>query len=133
MANLTSNTASLQEILAKVNALPEAGGGGSSGGGNTGASTVIMTVEFDNFHIIFNDGTGWAHDYSMAIFGEEYTIANGSVIVISAYSEGDVYADVTGGVNTLTLEPTYAFVVNGPGSLHLYEEFSIGGGDGVGG
>lgn len=32
MSNLNNNTAQLEDLLAKVNALPDAGSGGSSGG-----------------------------------------------------------------------------------------------------
>lgn len=51
MSNLTTNTASLQEILDAVNALPEAGGGGSSGGS---VKTCTVTITYEE---VYGSGT----------------------------------------------------------------------------
>lgn len=45
MANFTNNTTQLQNLLAKVNALPEAGSGGGASGGSVDTCTVTIITE----------------------------------------------------------------------------------------
>lgn len=94
--SLTSNTTSLQDILAAVNALPDAGSGG-------GASVETCTVTFGFRSLMSEDGTEICHylDGSMQPQSVDWstlptiTTIKGSIITLYGWSSNSGMTNAT--------------------------------------
>lgn len=76
MSQLNSNTAALQEILATVNALPEAGGG--SGGAEIETCTLTINC--------YPDYAAYVSVYGAMVYdGEKISVASGGDLTASQY------------------------------------------------
>ena len=109
MSQLNSNTAALQEILATVNALPEAGGG--SGGAEIETCTIVFA---DNdagalgtaYVTVLQDGAITVIETPALVMYSSYTVENvvcGSAVTVEM-PEG-MPTDVISITNLLTLRP----------------------------
>ncbi|MBE5800050.1 MAG: hypothetical protein E7321_08900 [Clostridiales bacterium] len=85
--SITTNNTSLQEILAKVNALPEAGGGGSSGGG---VETCTVTFVYEEVY-----GSGTIIDGAIPVIKSDGSL--GHVILSELDAKSERIPNVTNG------------------------------------
>lgn len=94
--SLTSNTTSLQDILAAVNALPEAGSGG-------GSSMETCTVTFSARSMMSEDGTEICYYLAGSMQTQSVdwstlptiTVIKGSIITIYGWSSDSKMTDAT--------------------------------------
>ena len=119
MANLTSNTASLQEILAKVNALPEAGGGGTGGGG-----TAAVTIAWDGVDvncIVSRNGAEWdARRISNEVSIDRAVDVGTTVFLHYSIQGPETQFTTTGAVEVEYGDEEYAVLkVDGDGSVFM--------------
>ena len=123
MANLTSNTASLQEILAKVNALPEAGGGGGPSGGGTATVTITSDDTVTVNAILYRDGEEWKARYpDYGAVNVNIAVEIGTVVFVYYYGMIGVFHHTTGAVELGYYDDEYAVLkVNGEGTLSLHK------------
>ena len=123
MANLTSNTASLQEILAKVNALPEAGGGGGPSGGGTATVTITSDDTVTVYVILYSDGEEWKARYpDYGIVNVNIAVEIGTVVFVHYYGIFEPIRSTTGAVELGYDNEEYAVLkVNGEGALSLHK------------
>ena len=102
MANFTNNTTQLQNLLEKVNALPEAGsGGGSSGGGDAGMCTVEFLANApapsSTVHYLNSEGEECLLDITSQMWMMGFTITVPAKTPI--YFDNHIgMVDITGGV-----------------------------------
>ena len=95
-SQLETNTATMQAILAAVNALPEEGGGG---GGSIDTCTVVLTSPYGTIPqmegsvcaTIYTNGVTQTHYLEEATFPFPYSIENvvcGSPVIFTFYHSG---------------------------------------------
>ena len=100
MSQLEQNSTSLDEVLAMVNALPDAGGGGT-------VETCTITYYADTpmsgqTTIYYTDGSGQAKTESVSRLGSvTFNPVKNSIVAIENY--GDMSGVATGGANNVTL------------------------------
>ena len=112
--SLSGNTEKINELISKINALPEAGSGGGSGGG---VETCTVTVSSKNAisRLYATVYTGGAFDVFEGSDAEDsYTVdnvVNGSVIVFRSGSSSVSLENATllGSVLQDELSMTYAY------------------------
>lgn len=116
MAKITDNTTSLEEVLAAVNALPDAGGGGGSvetctvnikdatGTGRYFALTA--TVLDDNGHIAYKDVNQASFPYALS------NVVVGSPIIMQSLSSTWFFSESNGeGINVIGLRDNNCLLV----------------------
>ena len=94
--SLNSNTTGLEEILASVNALPDAGSGG--GGGSVETCTVTFSTwgsfsepEMGEGIVYYSDGNGAVKNTQYSIFNDTViTVAKNSLIAIKGGWNGNM-------------------------------------------
>jgi hypothetical protein len=125
MSNLNNNTVQLEALLAKVNALPEAGGGGGSGGGSAETCTVTLNVFDDNGsggYLYYTDGNGEliaSHIDAFGTYNDSITMQKGLLVLAGiASSQFQRYLTMSGDIHLLEQEGwTVIFNVQSDGSI----------------
>ena len=104
MSKLEQNSTSLDEVLAMVNALPDAGGGG--GGASVETCTVVITVKGTSMNgvaaTVFDSDFGYVTDRAQQTQKYLYNVICGTVITVAFsiaffYNNGLNYWDTGGG------------------------------------
>ena len=91
--SLSGNTAKINELLSKINALPEAGSGGGSGGGVETCTVTVTSAKYamppeGTVYYTGENFTTQQADYGATLYGNplNFTVPKGTLIVFSIWS-----------------------------------------------
>ena len=117
MSQLTTNTSSLQAILATVNALPEAGSGGGSGGG-TCTVEILAVGPVPSMNLYYMDSTGSvirkSYEASDLMMGITLTVK-----AITPIAADHVISSVKPPEGDIIAVGSYCYYVRGDGTIYL--------------